>query len=408
VSNENDLSQDDADTVAVGESAEMLVLPGWMNWVQHLSGAPYVETQEYSLHTDARVTGNVDDGLGPYMLLNALAFFEPLHSPNVPPTRIVLRVRQHEMTEASIDWQQTEVANFHGGAIDDEFGSLLSLALGFRCQSGGMVRRFEMGGDPLGRPTGYANDPPYLLRSAHRSLIPRLDHQTVALADAVDVLQQYPQVPPIEAQSLVKAARLYQQALWIADADPHQAWLQLVNALEVGAVTWVHSGTPLENLTRAKPAWVERLRLLPTDDFEWMTEQLAMLVGSTSRFIKFTINFLPPPPDCRPPTAPKDDPDRPNVEPFQVNWSKTAMREHLETIYDWRSRALHDGTPFPLPMCQPPWRGDNDWPAPAEKPLGLGSYGLGGQWTAADTPMTLATFEYLVRGVLLKWWESLV
>src|ERR1700731_2692572 len=40
------------------------------------------------------------------------------------------------------------------------------------------------------------------------------------------------------ALTLIRCARLYQDALWMAESQPALAWLLLVSALETGAVYW--------------------------------------------------------------------------------------------------------------------------------------------------------------------------
>jgi len=65
---------------------------------------------------------------------------------------------------------------------------------------------------------------------------------------------------------------------------------------------------------------------------------------------------------------------------------------------------LGDGSA--APMHEPPTRIDND-AAPAEIPVGLASSMLGGVWRAEDTPMLLHMFEYIARGAVLRWWNSL-
>jgi len=77
----------------------------------------------------------------------------------------------------------------------------------------------------------------------------------------------------------------------------------------------------------------------------------------------------------------------------------------LRKIYDWRSKALHGGTPFPEPMCNPPFQQKD---ACFEKPIGLASQTKGATWVAADTPMCLHIFEYIVRHSLLNWWDSML
>jgi len=80
------------------------------------------------------------------------------------------------------------------------------------------------------------------------------------------------------------------------------------------------------------------------------------------------------------------------------------MRVVLKQVYDWRSKALHAGISFPLPMCIPPQEeGGSHW----EKPIGLGMSTGTAVWRAGDTPILLHAFEYIVRESLLGWWRSL-
>jgi hypothetical protein len=58
-------------------------------------------------------------------------------------------------------------------------------------------------------------------------------------------------------------------------------------------------------------------------------------------------------------------------------------------------------------MCEAP-RKWGDSAAHSEVPLGQATITLGGTWLRKDTPISLHTFEYIVRGALLNWWTSLV
>jgi hypothetical protein len=81
------------------------------------------------------------------------------------------------------------------------------------------------------------------------------------------------------------------------------------------------------------------------------------------------------------------------------------MKRALKKIYDYRSRALHNGTPFPLPMCECPTIHESIF---AEKPFALAYATSGGVWIADDIPMYLNTFEYIARNALINWWRSMV
>jgi hypothetical protein len=76
-----------------------------------------------------------------------------------------------------------------------------------------------------------------------------------------------------------------------------------------------------------------------------------------------------------------------------------------DLIYGYRSTALHQGRPFPAPMCEPPRAFDSG--VAIERPLGLSSAAYNASWVKDEYPMLLATFEYLVHGALLNWWEHL-
>jgi hypothetical protein len=119
-----------------------------------------------------------------------------------------------------------------------------------------------------------------------------------------------------------------------------------------------------------------------------VAKDLDGIFKATEKFIHFTMAHLPDPPAVRPP------------EGFRLDW--TRMAEHLELVYAWRSRALHAGTPIPVPMCELPHRLDEQ-PARIEVPPGLATWTGSAAWTAADIPMLLHTFPYIARGTLLNW-----
>lgn len=118
---------------------------------------------------------------------------------------------------------------------------------------------------------------------------------------------------------------------------------------------------------------------------------LAHLVKSTDRFTTFMAKFLPDPPAQRP------------QDSAQIDWNE--VPDHLQTIYKHRSFALHNGIPFPGPMCESPMPWSTD--VPDEKPPWPWSQHGASTWTAKDIPMYLHTFEYLAHKALLRWWGSL-
>lgn len=216
------------------------------------------------------------------------------------------------------------------------------------------------------------------------------------LDDAVSALELYPSLNADQAVTLVRAARGYQQALWIADDDPSLAWLYLVGAVESAASHWsTRQSEPVDILRLAHP----RVAALIDGggDEQLLTEVaglLAPLSRATARFVDFLADFLPPPPSKRPP------------EYFQVDWSVVSMRRGFRKVYDWRSRALHAGIPFPDPMCWPPMS-HGDPPVAAERPAVIAAGGGGGSWLGEDMPLELHVFAHIARAALSSWWTMM-
>jgi hypothetical protein len=114
----------------------------------------------------------------------------------------------------------------------------------------------------------------------------------------------------------------------------------LVSALETGAAQWrKDQESPIDRLEVSKPKLVELLRKTGIPE---LPEKVAYLIadslGAKKKFIDFVIEFMPNAPEKRPP------------EWIQLDWSKSSMKKILSKIYDYRSKALHGGTPFPGPM----------------------------------------------------------
>jgi hypothetical protein len=192
----------------------------------------------------------------------------------------------------------------------------------------------------------------------------------------VSLLDRYPQLSVIEARALVKAARAYQDAIWIADGDPRQAWLRLVTAVEsvAGLAPRLPSG---ERLRAAFPDEADRLASqLDPDLLVWITEKLADNAGVTAKFVGFLTRFGPSRPAHR-------------VRHTQLNW--TDLGPQLRNIYAFRSKDLHQGVPFPQWLCRPP-----------------GSFADEITYLPrSDRPqMQLQVFEYVVRRSLQSWWRA--
>lgn len=69
-----------------------------------------------------------------------------------------------------------------------------------------------------------------LLRAGSRLIVPGV---TGTRALATDLLPVCPMLSPADATALLRAARSYQEAVWICEGDPGLAWLLLVSAYDL-------------------------------------------------------------------------------------------------------------------------------------------------------------------------------
>lgn len=362
----------------------------WENWQVYDPQAPASEAFEVALYSDADLAGRLSDDAWPVDLMPA---FPPLRT-GLKLTAVA-RIRWN--TTGDYDMTTSDTDSYHGGGPDDELAALISLALGVRCRSGGVTRRWLRGApDPLGMPFEADHHRPYLPEQAGRyPLLPDISATsqhlvTGNLEECRRFLGSFATAPGRRATALIRAARQYEHALWVAEDDPNLAWLQLVSALEIAALESTADRSPAERLKIAKPKLFEQLLTAGKAHAEAIAMELADQVKSTARFLDFMDRFQPDPPDRRPPP------------PAQVDWSK--MRKHLGLVYGYRSKALHAGTPFPEPMCSAPSRGSDS--CPEERPSYVSAGAAGAVWQAKDLPMYLHIFAYISRSALLNWWFS--
>ena len=154
------------------------------------------------------------------------------------------------------------------------------------------------------------------------------------------------------------------------ESEPELSWLMLVSSVETAANGWWkgQDDDPEARLRESKP---ELCAELASSDLgaaiRIVAKHIADSLGVTRKFLSFLLQFLPDPPR-----------ERPAAEWCQHSWMKEEMRRTLRLVYKYRSQALHDGVPFPAPMCEPPLSLDPKWPAPCEKPIGLAASMKGG------------------------------
>ncbi len=360
------------------------------NWRAALESQEILSAYECALYSDAWVVG--ESSVGPYQFINTIAHASGLGGGAVAPV-LVLRVDLH-ITFDIPEMAKTDTTTYHGGSLSDEVAALAALAMGARVQAGPTTREFEHG-DARGKPVAYYG---YGIPMLSHGELGRTLPWAVGRRSLEDLswLATWFETDIRNQVALIRAARLYQDAIWIADAEPALAWLLLVSALETAAVQWDRSRVSvIDRLRDSKPTLVETIEARCPELLPVLAHELADTIGATRKFVDFSLEFLPSPPPLRPEKA------------FQVTWEKEDLKRSLRKVYDYRSKALHTGVPFPAPMCQSPMGINREWPAPAERPPGLAASALGGVWLQRDLPFSLHIFEYIARKVLQSWWSSL-
>jgi hypothetical protein len=374
------------------KTREVVGTPVYDNWRAFLSGEPRLGGYEYVLYSDAWITGEVSTGVEPYAFFNLVPF---VRERGEVQTVVAVRAWIHVSLNVP-SMEKTDPSRYHGGNAADELAALASLACGVRFRAGNETRRFDTGQDSLGRPVAWGNRPyPVLSRNNYGFVLPRVTGERSMMPLAR--LSSFPKLQPAEAITLVRSARQYQDALWLSESEPNLSWLLLVTAVETAASMWRNSSDPpLDRMKASRPDFVAALETMGGAELATLVaNEFAPSIGATKKFVDFLCTFSPGPPNVRP------------ADWGQADWSPSGLRRTFSQIYDYRSRALHDGMPFPAPMSEAPYRHET-WETYAEKPIGMAASVGGGTWLAKDTPMVLQTFEQIVQHVLLAWWESLV
>jgi hypothetical protein len=367
---------------------EPLGTDAWRNWRAFNDGHRELENFDDELQSDVRFLGGTVS-VGPYGL--STVFREP---GVVGPAVIVHGgVHANLLPEIIIDGKlaKTNATAYHGGTMTDEIAALISLELGVRVRMAGTLRLSGIHDDDGPREPIYFEVPRLAQPGrTNREMLPQARARRADLS-TLSRLASFPTLDEEEQVELVRAARSYATALWWANEDPNQAWLQLVTAVETAATG--QQVTLVDPLTLIEDTWPELWAALqPADEATKMrvADLIAPQMKATRKFMDFVNAYAPPPPD-----------ERPDFD--TLDWKD--MRKHARTIYGHRSTALHGGKPFPMPMLVAPRPEESG--AMQEVPGGLNAGGLGGVWMAAETPMLLSTFEYIARGALLRWWDEL-
>jgi hypothetical protein len=270
------------------------------NWQRAKNGIPAREIVEATLFTDTWVTGEIPD-IGPYSFINTLAHTYD-HLGRILRPAVVMRMCHHNEPSPDPAYQtpmKNDFEHYHGGDYLDEMAALASLLLGRRLKAGGANREFREKEDRFGRPTQFSGKPDPQLLLERRTQIPRLT-LPVNLNAGLAPLDAFPNRNVEQTNALIKSARQYQQAIWIADTDPSLAWLMLVSAIETAVQEWSSKATPAEQLELVFPKLVKLIRESTSPELLGpVADILKQLTRSTKRFVDFMQTFIPPPPSVR-------------------------------------------------------------------------------------------------------------
>ena len=379
---------------SISTSDGVRILPSQLNWLKKNqldpdNNAPLV--YEYPLYSDAHFTGDARWAHSPYAFLNTVP---ATTVPEMINTAVVLRAEIY--LEFSLpDMSRTDETLYHGGEFDDEVVALASLCLGARLLSGDISREFGTNADPYGTPREWGRRPKPVFRFQQgMPVLPDVGgtHSLENLKRLVSI----PHINPKRYISLVRACRLYRDALWVSESEPNFAWLLFVSALETGANDVYHSESTSHDILKAvSPTLNARLEEVGgIEHAQNVAEEIARTLQATKKFIDFGRRFRPGPPEIRP-----------EGDSLRFKWTDSNFKEMLRKVYGYRSRALHEGTPFPAPMFRSPFQPDRSAPGSEVPFVGLGGYSTGGTWVPKDLPINLHAFHYVTRSTLLNWWE---
>jgi len=370
------------------EKTKELAPAVYRNWLAYMEQRPCHGIDEYAVLSDGRITGELnhrDPGRadGPYEVINVV----PNNTEQSTQIRLVLRIHRYLAPSPLVPNSENLSREYveGGGLHEDEFVALLSLCIGIPLRCGGQMRIFYSGESPEGRPCAFdVHSLPERPRGAHHSrMIPSPEEVNLSLA--TQFLSAFPNLEPSQAAALVRAARLYRDALWYSDSMPDMSWLMLVNAVETASQ---HYGSKMaqdsvwdNGLGKDLYPCIEKLH--PSD--EQLSDIAAVIAKSSGVLAKvrsFILSHLPPEPLLRPEIK------------YQVPWDSKSLLKIFGNIYDLRSKAVHEGKQFPSELCRP-----------AEIIGGVyAEYSPPYERHPKSTLMRLHGFAYLVQQAILQWW----
>ena len=351
-------------------------------------------TIEFPLFSDAQFRGEFVSSDCPYYFYNLIY--------SRPGAKIILRADIY--LPPSMNMKIESNSDYYCDAFfPHDLVAICSLILGVRLKAGGRTREFRYGEDPLGRPTNRSSIreeqsvielDKIVLNNCH--LMPGIVFN-VGNLEELKLLISIKKLSLQEMTALIRSARLYQDAIWLGESEPQRAWILLVSALENCAKKWKNPNySPIDGLKETYPSLSEYLQNNGGEEhLQRVADYLSDRFKLAHNFVEFIIEFFAKSPDSH----------------LLSNYTTQQMKKIFKKIYSYRSKALHAGTPFPIPMCEPPPQtyDNNGNKVFSEKGMVSRAFHTPeGSWLPEDTPLNLNAFAIITRRVILEWWESLL
>ncbi|MCE9856965.1 hypothetical protein [Raoultella planticola] len=361
-------------------------LLSYRNRKQLNEGANVISTVEFTIYSDSRFTDQVLDDEA-YSFLN----MQPSSHDDVVPS-ITIRVNWAiDVNETIFAGTEPYTSDFHGGWYTDEIAALISLKLGVRAHSGTVTRVYDYFTSKHGQPKAEQSPPPPF-SSKNKALVVPSCKKNVGISELKEINNIH-LLTEKNFNYLIRAARNFQDSLWICESSPNLAWLLMVSALETAAQQWDQSKR--SNIEKFKESKPYLFNMLDSDQYKHLipiiSDEFSSTFGAGKKFRDFCVEFLPDEPKERPKLG-------------AIKWKKQNLKDIFIKVYDLRSIALHTGQPFPAPMCSAP---DNYFGLSEMGVTALASSTLGGTWTQKEAPINLNVFFYMTHSILNKWWDSL-
>jgi hypothetical protein len=362
----------------------------YKNWARKLTNCKSSSIIEVPLFSDPySFVDDIEIDHCPYQIINPYTIYRE----NLLLMRLLLRVENFDSDKTPAVTESDEEVSidlYLENNLPDQIAVLLSLCLGVRIKAGGPSRIFQDSSDRFGTPIAHNihdNPPAVRLATAHAVLPSALknlyeDDSIFSLSSIESYISSFIKLTPNQAELLIRAAKLYRDALWLIETEPQLSWIMLVSAIEVIAADHIKSNScPIDIFREKEPNLAAEIeesggeQLLSKIADKFVEKKFVM-----QKYKKFLLEFLPEPPSQRPPHH------------MQINWEdlKGKTRKNpLMKIYQYRSTALHAGKPFPLDMCYKAGKG-NLYEL-AEKPSAISTFYNGENCLVEPGPMLIST-----------------